>query len=99
MALACNGLSMLMTLAATMTATIILIPLPTWKRIVLLISVVPIALLTNMARIVTTGGAITYRRTKCQGVGPRRVWLDDDAAGNGTGWAGIGDLGMARARR
>jgi len=54
-ALACNGLSMLMTLAATMTATIVLIPLPKWKRIVLLISVVPIALLTNMARIVTTG--------------------------------------------
>ncbi len=55
-ALACNGLSMLMTLAATMTATIILISsLPTWKRIVLLISVVPIALVTNMSRIVATG--------------------------------------------
>ena len=54
-ALACNGLSMLMTLAATMTATIILISLPMWKRIVLLISVVPIALVTNMARIVATG--------------------------------------------
>jgi exosortase len=54
-ALACNGLSMLMTLAATMTATIVLISLPTWKRIALLVSVVPIALLTNMVRIVTTG--------------------------------------------
>ncbi len=54
-ALACNGLSMLMTLAATMTATIIVISLPTWKRIILLISVVPIALMTNMARIVATG--------------------------------------------
>ena len=39
-AVACNGLSMLMTLAATVTATIILIPLPTWKRIVVLASAV-----------------------------------------------------------
>jgi len=53
--LACNGLRMLMTMVATVIAIIILIPLPTWKRIVLLISVVPIALLSNMIRIVTTG--------------------------------------------
>ena len=55
MAAACNGLKMLMTLTATITATIILISLPTWKRIVLLVSVVPIALISNMARIVATG--------------------------------------------
>jgi exosortase len=54
-ALACNGLRMLMTMVATIIATLILIPLPTWKRIVLLVSVVPIALLSNMIRIVTTG--------------------------------------------
>ena len=54
-ALACSGLRMLMTLAATVAATIFLIPLPTWKRIILLVSAVPIALLTNMLRIVTTG--------------------------------------------
>jgi exosortase len=54
-AAACNGLKMLMTLTATITATIILVPLPTWKRIVLLISVVPIALISNMTRIVATG--------------------------------------------
>jgi exosortase len=54
-ALACNGLRMLMTMAATVTATIILIPLPKWKRIVLLLSVVPIALVSNMVRIVATG--------------------------------------------
>jgi exosortase len=54
-AVACSGLRMLMTLAATVTATIILIPLPTWKRITLLVSAVPIALLTNMIRIVATG--------------------------------------------
>lgn len=56
-ALACNGLRMLMTMAATVTATIILLPLPNWKRIVLLLSIVPIALVSNMARIVATGWA------------------------------------------
>jgi exosortase len=54
-AAAYNGLKMLMTLTATITATIILVPLPTWKRIVLLVSVVPIALISNMTRIVSTG--------------------------------------------
>jgi exosortase len=54
-ALACNGLRMLMTMAATITATIILIPLPTWKRITLLVSTVPIAMLSNIIRIVATG--------------------------------------------
>ena len=54
-ALACNGLSMLMTLAATVTATVILIPLPNWKRIVVLASAIPIALVSNIIRIVATG--------------------------------------------
>ncbi len=54
-ALACNGLRMLMTMAAVVVAILILVPLPTWKRIVLLISVVPIALLSNILRIVITG--------------------------------------------
>jgi exosortase len=54
-AVACNGLRMLMTMVATAIAIIILVPLPTWKRIVLVVSVVPIALLSNMIRIVTTG--------------------------------------------
>jgi exosortase len=54
-ALACNGLRMLMTMAAVVVAILILVPLPTWKRIILLVSVVPIALLSNMFRIVGTG--------------------------------------------
>ena len=54
-ALACNGLRMLMTMAATVVATVILLPLPNWKRIALLLSIVPIALVSNMARIVATG--------------------------------------------
>lgn len=54
-ALACNGLRMLMTMAATVVATVVLLPLPMWKRITLLVSIVPIALVSNMARIVGTG--------------------------------------------
>jgi exosortase len=54
-ALACNGLSMLMTLAATVTATIMLYPLPNWKRLVVLASAIPIALVSNIIRIVATG--------------------------------------------
>jgi exosortase len=59
-AAACNGLSMLMTLAATVTATIIVIPLPTWKRITILASAVPIALVSNILRIVATGWCYYY---------------------------------------
>jgi exosortase len=59
-ALACNGLSMLMTLAATVTATIMLIPLANWKRIIVLASAIPIALLSNIIRIVATGWCYYY---------------------------------------
>lgn len=59
-ALACSGLKMLMTLAATVVATILLVPLPLWKRLVLLVSAVPIALVSNMARIVATGLCYYY---------------------------------------
>ena len=59
-ALACSGLKMLMTLAATVTATIMLLPLPVWKRVVLLVSAVPIALISNITRIVTTGWCYYY---------------------------------------
>lgn len=51
----CNGLSMLMSLSAVVIATITLIPMPVWKRITLLASVVPIALFSNILRIVATG--------------------------------------------
>lgn len=51
----CNGLSMLMSLAAVVIATITLIPMPLWKRLALLASVVPIALFSNIIRIVSTG--------------------------------------------
>jgi exosortase len=57
---ACSGLRMLMTLVTTATATVLLIPMPNWKRIVLMISAVPIAIISNMARIVATGWCYYY---------------------------------------
>ena len=54
-ALACSGLGMLMSMAATITAVIALVPMPIWKRITFLASVVPIAILSNVSRIVATG--------------------------------------------
>jgi exosortase len=53
-ATACNGLSMLETLAATVTAMILLLPVRRWKQLVLLASAVPIALASNVARIAAT---------------------------------------------
>ena len=99
-ALACSGLKMLMTLAATVTATIMLLPLPTWKRLVLLASAVPIALISNIGRIVTTGWCYYY----IEGRSGQRTWahdisgLDDDAAGPGPGVAGAADPVLADPR-
>jgi exosortase len=53
-AAACNGLSMLMSLAATVAATASLVPMANWKRIVLLPSIIPIALGSNVLRITAT---------------------------------------------
>lgn len=55
---ACSGLSMLMSFAALVTAmTIIQRDRPIWERIVLMLSLIPIALLVNVLRIVATGWA------------------------------------------
>ena len=51
---ACNGLSMLMSLAATVTAAASLVPMANWKRLVLLPSIIPIALGSNVLRIAAT---------------------------------------------
>ena len=53
-AAACNGLSMLMSLAATVAAAAALIALAPLKKLVLLASIVPIALLSNILRISAT---------------------------------------------
>jgi exosortase len=53
-AAACNGLSMLMSLAATVAAAASLVPMSSWKRGLLLLSIVPIALGSNVLRIAAT---------------------------------------------
>jgi exosortase len=53
-AAACNGLSMLMSLAATVTAAASLIPMSIFKKVCLLGSVIPIALGSNVLRISAT---------------------------------------------
>lgn len=52
---ACSGLSMLMTFCAFSTAVAIIIKRPWSDRLIVLLSAVPIAVATNVARIVTTG--------------------------------------------
>ncbi len=52
---ACNGLSILMSFVTLVTATVILArDFPMWQRIVLLLSTIPIALLSNVIRITAT---------------------------------------------
>jgi exosortase len=51
---ACNGLSMLMSLAATVAAAASLVPMANWKRLILLPSIIPIALGSNILRIAAT---------------------------------------------
>jgi exosortase len=51
---ACNGLSMLLSFVTLITAMVILMPRPLWERLVLLASAIPIALVTNIIRIVVT---------------------------------------------
>jgi exosortase len=52
---ACSGLSMLLIFFALSTAVAILLPRPFPEKIVIFLSAVPIALLSNMIRIVATG--------------------------------------------
>jgi exosortase len=51
---ACNGLSMLLTLAATVSAAVLLVPMSRWKKLVAALSAVPIALACNILRIALT---------------------------------------------
>lgn len=53
-AAACNGLSMLMSLAAAVAATAAIVPMATIKRVVLLATIIPIALASNILRISAT---------------------------------------------
>lgn len=53
-ATACDGLAMMTSLSATVAAMVLLIPMVRWKRVVLLLSVLPIAVACNILRIAAT---------------------------------------------
>ena len=53
-AAACNGLSMLMSLAAAVVATASIVPMALGKRLILLATIIPIALASNILRISAT---------------------------------------------
>lgn len=55
---ACNGLSMLISLTCLVTAYVLLTNDPPWKKLLLLASAVPIALVSNILRITAT--AVCY---------------------------------------
>lgn len=57
---ACNGLSMLMSLAASVAATASVLPMPLYKRLILMLSIVPIALASNILRIAATAWCYYY---------------------------------------
>lgn len=63
---ACNGLSMLQSFVALIAATTIVIDTPAWEKGLLLASAVPIALISNILRIVLT--AYAYHQ-----FGPRAI--------------------------
>jgi exosortase len=54
---ACNGLSMLLSFATLITAMVVLVARPTRERVALFLSIVPVALLCNILRIVVTAWA------------------------------------------
>jgi exosortase len=74
-AAACNGLSMLMCLAATVAAMTVLAPIAPWQRVVLFLSIIPIALVSNVLRIWAT--AWCYHLTDAE----RGAHIAHDAAG------------------
>ncbi len=57
---ACNGLSMLLSFVTLITAMVILVRRPIWERIVLLLSTVPIAIISNILRITATAWCFQY---------------------------------------
>ena len=88
---ACSGLSMLMTFAALIAATTILIERPIWEKLVLLASAVPIALISNIVRIVLTAWA--YHKIGPEGLvlprslDPKGAWTVGKLSHDTAGWA------------
>lgn len=74
---ACNGLSMLLSFVTLIAAVVILVPRHPAERVVLMLSAIPIALITNVLRIVAT--ALCYHQ-----IGEK---LGEKIAHDVAGWA------------
>jgi exosortase len=61
---ACSGLGMLVTFFALSTAVAIVIRRPLWERLLVIVSAVPIAILTNIIRIVVTAMMFKWTNPK-----------------------------------
>ena len=89
---ACNGLSMLLSFVTLITATVILIRnRPPWERVVLLLSTIPIALISNIIRISITAWAY-YQIGPDAVIFPRwspvfRGWTVERFVHDTAGWA------------
>lgn len=57
---ACNGLSMLLSFVTLIAAVVILVPRPAVERVILMLSAVPIALISNVLRIAATAFCYHY---------------------------------------
>jgi exosortase len=57
---ACNGLSMMLSFVTLITAVVILVKLPVWERVFLLVSAIPIAIVSNIIRITCTAMVYHY---------------------------------------
>ena len=87
----CSGLNMLMTFAALIVAATVLLDVRIWEKVVLLFSIVPIAMISNILRIVATAWAyhgIGPKGTVLPGwLDPKHVWTVGKLSHDAAGWA------------
>jgi len=78
---ACNGLSMMLTFVALITAVVFVVDRPIWEKVVLFLSAVPIALVSNVLRIAVTAWAYHGLGPQAKVFGRTVDELAHDAAG------------------
>ena len=84
---ACSGLRMLTLFFAICVGASFLLRVPVWKKIVLIISALPIAIVSNVARIVVDGHVVRVGKQRRREFHSRQSGLVDDDLGD------VDDLG------
>lgn len=88
---ACNGLSMLVSFVTLITATVLTVARdrPTWERLVLLASTLPIALVANILRIAATATLYHTFGSQAELFWPLSLWFPtvDQLTHDTAGWA------------